>query len=580
MPGPLQPPAAIPTVPVMLGRVRLRDVTQTARFTELDKREAYYRCRQYDGLRYDWDGNFRGYGGEADIAPGWYVPLKRRRPDVRYELPRTIVARFTSLLFGKDRWPEIKVEGDTEAEDFARTLARVSRLQTRMIEARNLGGAEGTAVLSWAFARGKPRVQVHNAKNVTVLDWADPEEMIVGAAIEAYLYKRPVWDGDRVVYRDFYYVRYWDEQVERLYSPIPAEIGNQAGWATRWPAREVVHGWGFAPLYWIQNQPDSSDADGESDFEGLEDDVDALNRLLSATHRGTLANVDPTLVIKSPPSLNDGTVHKGSGRTIWSEGGAEYLELKGEAVRAAKELIAEERAAILEAAQCIILDPHESGAGVVSGEALRLRYAPMLAKCDLMREQYGQAVVRILRDMLIAARMLSTRPPSIDPITGQAVQEGLQLPPRIEKDEPDEEENDEPPAPAEKRKTAPKVRRVPRTPGTSEDVDLNWGTYFPYTWADVEKGINAASKAIGNKPVASLRTAVQMVASMTGVENVDAELQAIEEDAEVALDRSSRAFGGPPGAPGEPPKPGEPPGKQPPGKEPPAPPAKKTNPEE
>lgn len=537
------PPQAMPDADLPIHKVRLRDLTNTARFRELDRLEAYYRCRQYDGLRYDWDGNFRGYGGEADIKPGWFVPLKRRRPDTRMELAKTIVGRFTALLFGLDRWPEIRVEGDELAEDYARALVRASKLPTKMIEARNLGGAEGTSCLSFAYWKGRPRVQVHNAKNCTVLAWAEAEDYVVGAVIEAYPYKRPVWENGIAKMRDYYYARYWDRFREVIWAPIPKAIGDQPGWSRAVRFKEVTHGYGFTPFYWIQNLPDSYDSDGESDYEGLCDAIDSINRLLSATGKGTVANVDPTLVVKMEPALNDGNVRKGSGQALFSPGGAEYLEIKGDAVRAAVELLKVKRAAVLEAAQCVVLDPDEGTAGVVSGEALRLRYAPMLAKADLLREQYGGALTALIRDMLRAARKIEASPPGpVVMVAGQPVQPqpSIKLPQRIERVKEKDPETGE---------TKHRDLKRKRRPGTAEDIDLLWGPYFPHTWTDIEKGVNAAMKASGGKPVASHRTGIQMVASMTGVEDPDAELRQIDEDSEVATERATRAFGGGPAVP-------------------------------
>lgn len=541
---PTAAPAALAASDLPIHRITLRAVTNTARFRTLDRLEAYWRCRQYDGLRYDWDGNYQGYGGEADIKPGWFVPLKRRKPNTRMELAKTIVGRFSALLFGNDGWPEIQVGHDEEAEDYLRSLVRVSKLPVRMLEARNLGGAIGTAAVSIAVVDGRPRIQVHNAKNCTVLAWAEPADHTVGAVLEAYSYRRQVWENGKLKHRDYYYARYWDTEREVLWAPIPKAVGDEPGWTTKVRHAEVTHGYGLCPFYWIQNLPDSQDLDGESDFEGLTDDMDAINRLLSATGKGTIANVDPTLVVKEDPALNDGNVQKGSGKAIFSRGGAEYLEIKGDAVRAAVELLKVERGAVLEAAQCVILDPDGGSAGVVSGEALRLKYAPMIAKSNLHRGQYGAALETILGDFLKIARTLGD---------GAVV-----LPDRTEVSKPKRGEEGE-----------TKTKTTPRTPGLSEDVSLTWGPHFPHTWTDIKNGVEAAKNASGGKAVVSQRTAIQMVAAMTGVEDPDRELAVIDTDAEMSADRQMRAFGGGPGpAPKAPPPFGKP------GAGPPAPPAK------
>ncbi|NIV32442.1 MAG: hypothetical protein GWN58_24280, partial [Anaerolineae bacterium] len=232
--------------------------------------ETYYRGTQDDSKMYDWDGNMMGYGGQADVQPGWYVPMKRRRPCARYDLGRLIVTRLTSMVFGSERFPELRMEGDPDAQDYVRALCEASRLPTRMIEARNLGGAVGTSCLSFCFKEGVPRIEVHNAKHCTVLSWIDEDEKIVKAVLKAYTYPRQVFDPESKKLRtvNYYYARYWDTQREIIWEPIPQRVADTQQWQN-YPHKTVDHGFGFCPFYWIQNLPDSQSLDGESDYEGL-----------------------------------------------------------------------------------------------------------------------------------------------------------------------------------------------------------------------------------------------------------------------------------------------------------------------
>jgi hypothetical protein len=530
------PPAVEADLPVH--RISLREITETPRFHRLNQLESYYRCTQYKGYRYDWDGNVKGYGEEADIKPGWYVPIKRREPFVRWDLARSIVTRFTSMLFGRDRWPEITIPGDPDAEDYIKALIQATQLQSRMMEARNLGGAEGTACLSFAVIQGNPRVRVHNPKHCTVLEWSDPDTLRAASVLESYSYKRPVFVGNKYVYKDFYYARYWDAQREIVWDPIPVELGNRVGlWSTNVPFKEALHGYGFCPFYWVQNTPNSYDADGESDFEGLTDAMSALDRLLSATTRGTIANVDPTLVVKMDPSMNTGTVEKGIGKAIFSPGGAEYLELRGDSIRSSMELINAVRDSILETAQIVMGDKGRAGAErEVSGEYLKTKNAPMLAKCDMLREQYGNLLKTMLIDMLIVARILQnqkTEETSVDGLTITVSQQKINLPVRVE---------------ARKERTldgqeTETIETIERSPGQSTNIVMNWGPYYPYTWEDIQKAAAAATQGLAGG-VMSRQTAIKLIQTMTGVDNVEREMEQIDEDAEVATERQQRAFGG------------------------------------
>lgn len=541
-----------------LGGARLDRLCSSARFWQLDRMESYYRCRQYDRLAHDWDGNLIGYGDELGLMPGYYVPHRHRRPRARYDLAKIVVERFTWLLFGKEHWPEIEVEGDPEAEDYAKALVAASNLPTRILEARNLGGAQGTAVMSFGFIAGKPRVAAHNAKHIHPLEWEDRAEHRLAAVLEAYSYPQTVWDAEgRPKEETYYYAHYWDQDVEVIWDPIPEEIARRGDWAERVPSHSVQHGFGFCPVYWCQNLPDSSSLDGASDFEAQEVNLDDINILLSATAKGGVANVDPTLVIKDDPDNNEGMVKKGSGHAIYSKGGADYLELTGSAIEAGLKLFDQERQNILEACSCVLPDPEKVAGRAQSAAALRLVYGPMLAVCDVFRTQYGQGLlVPILRDMLKVARSIhgrAAKPERVRTADGRVleVRPSVSLPPRIEKvmvEEPTGELNPVTGEPLT-RKVA-KVTRVARSPGVSEDLTLVWGTYFPATAQDNKLTVEAAQSAAGNKQLIARATAVRNVASIFGIADVEAELAAIEEDEDLAAALAERM--GP-----QPPRPGD-----------------------
>lgn len=529
-----------------LNNIRLDALAGSARFKRMDMYEAYWRSQQYDGRKYDWDGRFRGYGEAADISPGWYVPLKLRRPAARKDLPKLIVKRFTSLLFGQDRWPGVKVDGDEEAEDFVKALIEESKLPTKIREARNLGGACGSVGLSFGFLEGKPRVTVHNAKHITVLRWVDRYELTVGAVLESYVYYKTLWGPDgRPKQVPYYYARYWDTEREIIWEPIAGvDAKDPRRWVTL-PRREVEHGYGFTPFYWIQNLPDSQEVDGESDFESLCDNFDEINKLVSGSSRATLANMDPTLVVNEDPGKNPGTVRKGSENAIFAKGGASYLELKGESIRTAKELADGMQVDALDVAGVILADPEKMSGKAQSAAAIRLLYMPMLTVCDTLREQYGlSGLVKILLGMVRAARQIMNQEPGpiLATIDGQRIQQRptLKLPDRIvyEDQETETGELDEDGQPVMESERVSKM--VPRVPGVSENIVLVWGPYFPNTWQDTKMAVEAIQAAGGGKAVISRRTAVTNAASLFGVRDVDQELTDIEDDSQRAADR---AFG-------------------------------------
>lgn len=510
-----------------LDRLRLDQLCAGERFLALERLDAYADARQYDGLRYNWDGQLMGYAGEADISPGWYIPLDRRRPNVRYNMGKLIRSRLTAMALGEERWPEITVPGDPDAEDYVKALALEAKLQKRMQEARDRGGALGTAVVSFSFLDGKPRVKSHDAKHIFALRWADRDEHVLGAVLKAYRYTRTVWDSvsGSPKQKSFYFARFWDENLEVVWDPIPEEQAKQGNWSKAIRSYAVQHGYGECPVYWAQNQPDSEREDGVSDIEGLGDTFDQVNRLMSATTKGTIANVDPTLVIKDDQSKNSGVVRKGTGSAIYAPGGAEYLELRGESVKTANALADLLIQQALNVAGVVIGDPDKMGVRAQSSLALKMLYLPMCNQCDILRTQYGDLIVGVLRGMLRAARRIGqTAPgPILETSDGRRIQVRpvVVLPQRIEKSEPGSDGE-----------TAETM--VDRVPGTSDRIELKWAPYFPLSMADIQAMVEAATKAKGQ--TISQRTAIKFTSTPFGVLDVD------KEQAEIDVERERAAF--------------------------------------
>ena len=133
---------------IALPRVILTKAINGERCADLLKRSAYYRCTQYKGRSYFFDGTQARWGDDGGVQSEHYVPMRQRQPSLRMDLPRIIVDRLTSLVFGHDRFPLLKVEGDHEAEEYLRELSKAAKLPTKMFEARNLGGAAGAVAVA------------------------------------------------------------------------------------------------------------------------------------------------------------------------------------------------------------------------------------------------------------------------------------------------------------------------------------------------------------------------------------------------------------------------------------------------
>lgn len=519
------------------------------RYRELEQRQSYYDCTQHDGKPWDFDGrpiSPRSMQPLMGAEKSWWVPLKMRRPSMTYRLGKIIVDSFTNLLFGENRFPSIKVEGDEQTEDMLQTISRVGKLPLKMIQARNMGGAGGSVGVSWCFREGKPRFEVHNAKNLFVHTWKDRLELSPEHVSEVYLYSKVKWDGKAFNKQWYWFRRDWTPEADIIFEDTAFDPNPDV--VIEWEVdmeRSNFHGDGVCHLEWIQNLP-SDEMDGIPDYDGLYESFDGVDLLMSVISRGAILNLDPTVKLKMDrDEVGRMGIAKGSDNAlvVGKDGDADYLELGGQSIEAGLKLVEMKRRSILETAQCVVPDPHEVAAQGVSSVAVKTMFAPMLAKADVIREQYGAAIERILSNIArvlkdkLDADLLVVDPESAEEVPAKFV---LDLPPKIKKepmiDPIDGNETGE-----------ERSARIPRTIGQGGEVSLVWPPYFPPTPQDQSQITTSLATATGGKPVLSQETATEAAARAYGADPAE-EWKRVQE--QMKEDQASAAAMVDPGAAG------------------------------
>src|SRR5882672_1855991 len=571
---------------------RASSLLSSPRYQELDRRQSYETCCQHDGKNYDFDGRVLQISGPGalvsqplitqEVAP-FMVPLRARRPSAPYRLAKVIVGSFTNMVFGSQRFPSIRVEGDGDTQAFAAALIKASNLETKMIRARNLGGSVGTVGISWCYDRkGRPRVEVHNGKYLFVHEWDDREELVARHISVVYLSPQNEWDGvaRRFVRNWYWHRRDWTEDDDVLFVPQLYRANVEPAWIPD-PSKSITHEDGFCHCNWVQNIP-AEGIDGLPDYEGLYENFDVLDILLSVISKGAVLNLDPTLVLKTDAEIF-GAIGTGSDHTlnVGEAGAAEYLELTGQSLDAGVKLFNEKRRSALEVAQCVVPDPSEIAAQGVSSVALKTIFQPMLGRCEILRAQYGGVLQRILEQMIEVAQLKTGAPVTIyvkqpdpdDPDktidVPKTIQLFVNLPQKIVKTaqkETDPETGLEKPAVDEQGKPVQTVTRVDQAVGQGGDVELDWPNYFPPTPMDQSQGITALTTANGGKAVLSQQTSVEQASLLYGIEGGD-EWERVQKDGsdddakqqqanKDAADAAAASAGGKPGTPGAPKPPG------------------------
>lgn len=374
---------------------------------------SWYKTVQYEGRKFDWDGDEsqtplareaisrEGYNrSTSGPGIGKDFPLKYRRPTVQYHLVKVVVNRFSGMLFSERRHPNVRVEADLDTDDYLNELFRQGHLWAQLIQARQFGGAMGTTAIGFKFVRGKPVFEVHDPRWLTPLEWVDRDDFELGAVEKKYIYPESVrnpqtgrWEQVATWYR-----RVISTKEDILFEPCRVVEGVEPQWKV---AEAVKHNFDFCPVQWIQNIPVDGDIDGECDVEGLHELSACIDALLSQSNAGTIANCDPTLLLKTKGAIND-ALKKGSRHALKTEpeGNASYLEMAGTGLKMARELAQELRTLFLEVAQCVL--DHPDTANRTATEVERA-YSSMISKTDVMREQYGERGIKPLGTKVLRA---------------------------------------------------------------------------------------------------------------------------------------------------------------------------------
>jgi hypothetical protein len=371
--------------------------------------------RLYDVLPYEFHEE-RSSGGE-------YVPLRKRRPSIRYGLCRLVVEDSVSLLFSEGHFPTIDCSDGLVRAALA-DIARDARLNLVMTEAA-IRGSVGSVAILMRLLRGRIFFQVIDTAYLSPV-W-DPEEpdtllsvteryKVAGSQLVANGYDVPDIAGD------YWFQRSWDVDSESWFIPTPTD-SNELKLLDE--ARSVRHGLGCVPIVWVRNLPGISATgdpnDGACTFRSAIETQIEIDYQLSQAGRGLKYSSDPTLLIKEPVGT-DGEIVKGAGNAlvVSEKGDAKLLEIGGTASAAVIEYVRTLRELALESV-------HGNRANAdrltvaQSGRALEMMNQGLLWLADNLRVTYGEAaLLSLARLVLKASQVYQLRAgneeiPSLDP---------------------------------------------------------------------------------------------------------------------------------------------------------------------
>lgn len=454
-----------------------------------------YTCTMYHSRKFDWDGGehadpiaTEAIGQAGFLPPGFYdagqtLPIKYRRPSTPYYIDKVITDRFTSLLFSARKHPKIRVEDDPEAERQIAKLLESARLWPALMKARTLGGAMGSVAVGFAFHKGKPVIEVHDPRWLFP-NFVDRATLELYSLEKKYQYPKEERDPESGRWAEvwYWYRRVITQTTDTLYRPARVMLDQEPAWQVQ---REVKHGFDFCPVVWIQNLPVLDQIDGEHDCHGIMEMSDEIDQHLSCASRGIKSNSDPTLFITSDANLD--AIRKGSDNAIKLERGAscQYIELSGSGPKTALDMADKLRTLCLEVAQCV-LDSADAPSSRRTATEIERSYASMLAKTDMLREQYGERGIKPLVEMMVRAAKMLDEPRVVDgEITRQKISVDLSA------------------------------------VDAADELSLQWGPYFDSATQDAQVAVQAASAAQAAQLI-DAEHAINYIAPFFNIENPSA----------------------------------------------------------
>jgi hypothetical protein len=353
----------------------------------------------YDALPYDFH--------EERTSAGDYIPLRLRRPSVRYALPRIVTEDSVALLFSEGHFPTID-SPDRAIRDALTTIAKATRLNEVMTDAA-LRGSIGSVALLLRILQGRPFVTAMDTVNLTPL-WRPDAPDTLASVTERYKLPASAFIASGYTLPDkggtYWFTRQWDDQAETWFLPHP--VSDPAP-PTPDPDRSTIHNLGFVPIVWVRNLPGPSwtndPADGACTFRAAIETSIEIDYQLSQAGRGLKYSSDPTLLIKEPAGIEGDLVRGAGNALIVSEhGDARLLEIGGTAAAAVIEYVRTLREFALESVHGNRADASKLSAAT-SGRALELMNQGLIWLADNLRISYGEGALLSLARMLLRAHV-------------------------------------------------------------------------------------------------------------------------------------------------------------------------------
>lgn len=478
------------------------DPDWTLRQCKLYILKLFYHGNIYNNLA-PWWSEYDG-SGEA----GKYIPLLRRRPSVIYNLPKIIVDKSVSMLFGEEHFPIVRCSENNQISDFLQYVCRKGNFRYSMLNAARKG-AIGSVCVIVKVLEGRFHLDVLGTTHLIpifsqvypgVLDKLYEKKKVIGETLIQLGYEVKKDDFKKM----HYLLREWSQFEEIYYMPVKCEDYNVDDYSPiKDEKKSTKHDWGFVPAVWIKNSPECHHIDGKSSFGSVLDICIELDYQVSQLARLLRYNSDPTMVIKDPSLLGGENLMKGGGNALvlGRDGDAYMLETTGASTKSVIDFVRLLREYALEVVRGDRSNPDKMNAAH-SGKALQMLQSALISMVDELRLCYGDNGLLKIYQMIL--KMCATNLYKID-MGGNT---------------------------------------LPKNGYENSDITLDYPDWYPATPQDDVQEAQSISTLLASG-IISQETAVTSVSDKYGIIDIQKELKLIKESDNLEKPTSQTGRGSP-----------------------------------
>jgi hypothetical protein len=449
-----------------LGIVHAPGTVRRYRVDWLNELDKYYDGTQYDDL-IDWD-----LANESKE----YLPVRQRKPRVRFRLAKRMADEIGSKLFGEKVAPQFGVEDDPDTTYFLGLVEKASRFRLKMMAATIKACTSGSCFARFYFAEGHPVIEIYASK------WCYPVFSVSGELQEITV--RWVWTDTMELDntgkpREKWGQLYLSKDRDVLFDTPAVESGadpvfNEVG--------AIDHGLGFVQGEWFRTTDELGVPDGQSIIEPAISFFSEMDYSASQSSQAISYNQEPIPLISGldVDSIDELIKSSTRGWNLGREGDAKFLESNLAAVQRAMEFRDKIRLGLQDVTRILLMDPEKMVGHAQSGKSLEVLHGPLLDVVYMLRESFGPTLSRMMSKMATVAYML-----------GRANAGIITVPPGW--------------SPA------------------SLDPTVTWPDVFPETVEDLQKKVSVGVAA-ANASIVSRETITRWLAKSFGIEDVEAEV--------------------------------------------------------